>query len=395
VYYNLGTLGSLRPITRWIPAVQSTICSSGLREESFYVYSHAEVKETYRLWQKHFPKITPYYAVKCNNEHALLSSLGSLGARFDCASPSEIQRVLALNVPASNIIYANPCKRVKDLLYAQACGVSFTTLDTYYEIDKIANACTEGHMSVLLRIFANDPNAKCVLSNKFGAAQPEWHRMLAHMKERNMNCAGISFHVGSGACTPSAFSQAIASASEAFNLAKELGHSPHVLDIGGGFSLSTLEALAPSVNSAIEEHFSGLDGVDGLEVIAEPGRLFAEHSAAFVVQVIGMRELDAKRQYWITDGLYGSFNCVLFDHAVIEPPIVLKADTGEIATGSELPTTIVGASCDGLDTVARDIMLPRAEVGDWMVFGDMGAYTIAGATTFNGILFNQVRVFEK
>ena len=384
------TLGALRPAARWIPAVQNVIRSCALREESFYVYSHSEIKATYRLWGNLFPKITPYYAVKCNHESTLLTSLAHLGARFDCASPSEIERVLALNVPANHIIYANPCKRVRDLLYAQACGVSLTTLDTYYEIDKIADACSEGGMAVLLRIFASDPNAQCVLSNKFGADKTEWRRMLEHMKQRGLSCAGVSFHVGSGACTPSAFSVAIASASEAIALAKEIGHSPHILDIGGGFGLHTLETIAPFVNDALAEHF-GED--DSIQIIAEPGRLFAEHSAAFAVQVIGFREIGEKRQYWITDGLYGSFNCVLFDHAAIGVPIVIRED-GTEATGELEAADIFGPTCDGLDTVARDITIPRAEVGDWLVFGDMGAYTIAGATTFNGILFNQVRTFD-
>jgi ornithine decarboxylase len=234
-----------------------------------------------------------------------------------------------------------------------------------------------------------------VLSNKFGANEPDWRRMLVHMKERGLHCAGVSFHVGSGACTPSAFSSAIASAAAAFELARETGHSPNILDIGGGFSLSTMDDLAPVVNEAIETHFG--DQPD-IQIIAEPGRLFAEHSAAFAVQIIGMREsvTTEKRQYWITDGLYGSFNCVLFDHAVIQSPIVLKKD-GSLAddSGGALETAdVFGATCDGLDTVSRDIKIPRAEVGDWLLFPDMGAYTIAGATTFNGILFNQVRTFD-
>lgn len=350
------------------------------------------MKATYKRWTELFPNITPHYAVKCNHETTLLTSLAHLGARFDCASPSEIERVLALNVPASHIIYANPCKRVRDLLYAQACGVTLTTLDTFYEIDKIADA-TDGGMAALLRIFACDPNAQCVLSNKFGSQKSEWARMLIHMKERGVVCAGISFHVGSGACTPSAFSAAIASAAEAFQVARDAGHNPYILDIGGGFGVSTFDSIAPAVNEALATHFN-----KDVQIIAEPGRLFAEHSAAFVTQIIGLRETqeDKKRQYWITDGLYGSFNCVLFDHAAVPQPIVIKenGDVVDVQDAELEEADIFGPTCDGLDTVAKDIRLPRAEVGDWLLFGDMGAYTIAGATTFNGILFNQVRTFD-
>ena len=37
-----------------------------------------------------------------------------------------------------------------------------------------------------------------------------------------------------------------------------------------------------------------------------------------------------------------------------------------------------------LDTVLRDYALPRLECGDWVAFPDMGAYTLAGASAFNG-----------
>jgi ornithine decarboxylase len=38
-----------------------------------------------------------------------------------------------------------------------------------------------------------------------------------------------------------------------------------------------------------------------------------------------------------------------------------------------------------MDCVYKDVMLPQLRVGDWMVFPHFGAYTLAGATNFNGI----------
>jgi len=385
-----------------VPVVQEVIRTAALKEESFYVYSHAEIQQAYKNWTTTFPYIKSYYAVKSNAETTLLSSLAHFGSRFDCASPSEIERVLALGVPAEHIIFANPCKRVRDLLYARACGVRLTTLDSYSEIDKIADACGSD-MAALLRIFATDPNAQCVLSNKFGCMPTDWPRLFARMKERGVECRGVSFHVGSGACTPSAFAAAIESAAKAFECARAAGHNPTILDIGGGFSKTTLATIAETVNDAIERHFpEALDPEDAhVEVIAEPGRLFSETSAAFAIQVIGVRDAGTpeapRKQYWVTDGLYGSFNCILFDHAKIDAPTAVLDRSGRIKTSEahgEFVSDVFGPTCDGLDVVLKDTRMPAAEMGDWLVFGDMGAYTIAGATTFNGILFNQVRTFQ-
>ncbi|KAK2080770.1 hypothetical protein QBZ16_000624 [Prototheca wickerhamii] len=80
------------------------------------------------------------------------------------------------------------------------------------------------------------------------------------------------------------------------------------------------------------------------------------------------------------DGLYGSLNCILYDHASPVPRL-LGGRPGPVA-----PTTVFGPTCDGLDTLVRDHPLPAdAAVGDWLVWHDMGAYTLCGASNFNGM----------
>ena len=133
------------------------------------------------------------------------------------------------------------------------------------------------------------------------------------------------------------------------------------------------------------------------------GRYFAEASASLACMVIGVREQHnpraaIARDYWITDGLYGSMNCILYDHATLSAhPLPLKEEAPAAAAWSAdsmiadggrgvlLPSTVFGPTCDGLDTVLRDFMLPPLENGDWLVFPDMGAYSLVGACNFNGI----------
>lgn len=82
-------------------------------------------------------------------------------------------------------------------------------------------------------------------------------------------------------------------------------------------------------------------------------------------------------------------NCVIYDHAILRPS-PLKGITEDDELFS---TTLFGPTCDGLDTVVRDIQFPVMSNGDWVVFRDMGAYTIAGATDFNGIKVTTAKFF--
>lgn len=370
-----------------------------MTEESFYVVDLAAIDAAVRRWAAVLPDVHPYYAVKCNATTGILQAMADSGVFFDCASPAEIRQVLEVGADAAHILYANPCKRAADVRYAKAQGVQMTTVDTLAEIDKLAGT----DMSALLRVYACDPMAKCCLSNKYGAHPEEWGALLCRMEERGVAMAGVSFHVGSGACTPSAFTSAIAAARQCIDLARAMGHSPTLVDIGGGFVSSTFDAIGATVREALATHFPP---ETECAFIAEPGRLFVEHCALFVTPIIGKRVKDGRVQYWIADGIYGSFNCLLYDHAVVpEPDLILgvsaKARSEAEASmpgpsaeaGAPGASDIFGATCDGLDKVVCGMRLPAAAVGDWWAFPSMGAYTIAGASGFNGIPFYDVPTF--
>jgi hypothetical protein len=135
-----------------------------------------------------------------------------------------------------------------------------------------------------------------------------------------LSVAGVSFHIGSGARDAFSFADAIAAAREVFDISArmKLHSSMHILDIGGGFtsgsSLKFLDAAA-AVNSALDRYFPPEMGVT---VIAEPGRYFAETPSTLATTVIGKRVRGDVKEYWINDGIYGSMNCLLYDHAILK-----------------------------------------------------------------------------
>lgn len=340
-------------------------------------------------WNAFFPSVQPYYAVKCNPDSSILRSFAERNVSFDCASPSEIDRVLALGISPSRILYANPCKSVRDIIYAYRKGVTRTTVDSVSEIEKISKNAP--NMDCIIRIFASDPHAQCILSNKFGAPPEEWEDLLISANQHNVSIIGTSFHVGSGAQSPLAYRTAIKQAHVFTKLASTYGYEQcKIIDIGGGFARfrDYTGLIAETVMEALHECFP-LN--EGYEWIAEPGRFMVEHASILVTQVIGRKMERSHTSYTLADGLYGSFNCMVYDHSQPHPLAVFDTPSQPVAPPAEHRrlATLYGPTCDGFDTIAKDVDLPEMEVGEWIMFPAMGAYTLAGASCFNGIPFYQ------
>lgn len=353
------------------PGVLQGLLTVHKPNDSFYVYDLKLLDQAYSEWTRTFPTITPYYAVKCNPDPEIIRRLANLGACFDCATPAEIKLVTSIGVEKSRIIHANPCKRAEDI-----CGL-VTTFDSISELQKIAMESPYG-ADLILRIRADDPDARCALGNKYGAEEEDWEDLLTVCSRLSLNLVGISFHVGSMAKNASAFVNAIQKSKKAVEAARRFGFDPKIIDIGGGFSSNNIFDLGPvpsMINQALSDNFTS-----EFKIIAEPGRYFAEHIATLVTPVIGVK----KTGVTISESLYGSFNCILFDHATPEFYILNGDEKGPL-----VPKTMFGSTCDGGDIIFKECLLPKnIAFGHWLVWPRMGAYTSAATTNFNGIPFN-------
>jgi ornithine decarboxylase len=276
---------------------------------------------------------------------------------------------LDLGVEPERILYANPCKRNEDIVFAKVCGVSTTTFDSECELRKMSTFYPE--CKLILRIRADDPNARCPLGNKYGAEERDWDVLLFTARSLGLDIVGISFHVGSYASSPKVFSLALAKAKKALRLAKQHGFKPKIVDIGGGFSET---AGLPSIKP-----------IKGLTMIAEPGRYFVERTMTLYTPVIGTKGSGVT----ISESLYGAFNCILFDHAQPQVKEVYDEFWNKIS-GDQVSMTIFGSTCDGGDIIYKEYQVPSGtSLGSWIAWDNMGAYTCAATTRFNGIAFNE------
>jgi ornithine decarboxylase len=148
------------------------------------------------------------------------------------------------------------------------------------------------------------------------------------------------------------------------------------LDIGGGFD-ENFEDVARVINDTIVECNFPEDTI----FIAEPGRFFVSSSHTLVLNVIGKKVVNGdKFIYYMNDGIYGSFNCIFFDHVV---PTISPFNERD---GKRYKSTIFGPTCDSIDKIADEVDLPELTVGEWCYVENFGAYTSAASTSFNGFI---------
>ncbi|EON66712.1 ornithine decarboxylase [Coniosporium apollinis CBS 100218] len=374
--------------------IDSETCGVG-EEDAFFVADMGEVYRQHLRWKMNLKRVKPHYAVKCNPDPQVLRLLAELGTGFDCASKAEIEQVIKMGVDPSRIIYAQPCKTKSYVRYAAQQGVKQMTFDNADELYKIKQLFPGAEL--FLRILTDDSASLCRLSLKFGASLDSTQDLLELAKKLELNVVGVAFHVGSGASDPAAFLKAVQDARVVFDQAEALGFQLHTLDVGGGFVSETFDAMAAVLSDALDVHFP-----PHIRIIGEPGRYYVANAFTIACNVIARRTVHdpelgtTSYMLYLNDGVYGNFSSIMFDHQHPVPRI-LKAgdrilfgeheDSYELESGGKLPTeySIWGPTCDGIDCISASCTLPETlDVGDWLYFEEMGAYTKCSATRFNG-----------
>jgi ornithine decarboxylase len=118
-----------------------------------------------------------------------------------------------------------------------------------------------------------------------------------------------------------------------------------------------------------------------VELLAEPGRALVADGVSLVTRVL---HRDADRVY-LNDGVWGSLIEPWQSQGRFRfPTRVLRR--GEVLADARAQFTVFGPTCDSLDRMPKPLPLPRSiATGDWVEFGQIGAYSLANRTAFNGI----------
>ena len=328
-------------------------------------------------FRRALPRVEPFFAIKANAHPGVIKTMVSGRAGFDVASAAELDLALAAGAKAAGVIFANTVKPATSIAYAAAKGVDLVTFDSESELDKIAKHAPGAR--VLVRIKVPNVGSIVELSLKFGVDPADATSFLIKAYKMGLRPAGVSFHVGSQ-CTR--LENYIEASEIAAIIARDarLKQLPfEIVDIGGGFPIrhfdheeDPFDRLAPVLAKELDRLFD-----PSIRIIAEPGRFLVGPAATLVTSVIGKAIRENKHWYYLDDGLYGSLSGQVFDHC--------KYQFKYVRGGPTQLSTLAGPTCDSFDIIARGEEVPELKLGDLVYVENIGAYSIASATTFNGM----------
>lgn len=354
-----------------------------------FIVDHAELRRNFKQFRKYLPRVQPYYAVKANSDPEIVRTLYKMGSSFDVASMPEFE-VVHENIKHmpdkerqqwiwDKIIYANPIKAIKTLQELDQYK-PLVTYDNPEEIRKIKKYAPNAGLA--LRIKVPNTGAMVELSSKFGASPGEAVDLILEAKKAGLGVEGLSFHVGSQTTNFQNFVQAIQLAANIFAESESRGVKLKLLDIGGGFpapyddQVKPFKELAATINAELERLFP-----KSIEILAEPGRYMVATAATAVASIIGKARRADKLCYYIDDGVYHTFSGVIFDHCKYH---IYSLPTGRKKGKTEI-AAVFGPTCDALDTISLSEELPdNLQLGDLVYSPQIGAYSAASSTYFNG-----------
>jgi len=350
-----------------------------------FILDHHKIKANYRIFKKNLDRVQCYYAVKANAHPEIIKTLFRAGSSFDVASYNEFMQIYEYikHFEARDkdffiwdkIIFSNTIKDRETLRKIKRYQ-PLVTYDNSDELKKIKEHCNTA--GLVLRLKVPDSGSQVEMSSKFGAEPGDADHLIRQAFDAGLVVEGLSFHVGSQCTNFDNYAVALNITADIFHEARKKGYNLKIVDIGGGFpvpydaQVPKFEKLAKIINAECQRLFPA-----DVELIAEPGRFIVATAAMLITEIIGKARRDGKIFYHINDGVYHTFSGVVYDHWI---PNFYSFKRGEKEV-----CAVVGPTCDSFDKISLAAQLPEnLKVGDFLYTENIGAYSIASSTHFNG-----------
>lgn len=355
-----------------------------------------------------------YYAVKSNPSPHILQTLWENSIHcFDVASLYEIKLIYSL-FPTAKMAFMHPIKNPNVIYIAyHYYKVRRFVLDSMEELDKIifnisSNLTIPDDLILIVRIKVNNDGSCLQLTNKFGCTG-DYAVKLIQATRKVSKLLGISFHVGSQSIKPNIYSMGL---DNVIDIIQKAQVKIDIIDVGGGFpSIYNMECPPPLINyiQNISNAINKSKCFENIILWCEPGRGLVAESEGLITRIEGIKN----NCIYLNDGSYGA----LYDsvHEKWNYPFRVIKSSGTILyiclnsnsldssnlklinfdLNDLIPYTIYGPTCDSADKFPDLVFLPKSiESGDYLEWGNIGAYGRSMATQFNGYGYYQTIITE-
>lgn len=351
-----------------------------------YIYSHKTIVEHFAKIKTAFSKLNPLicFAMKANDNLAVIKSLVNQGSGFDIVSGGELKKALIAKADAQKIVYASVGKTETEIAEAINKNILLFNIESLPELNEINRIAKELNKKpkVALRInpdVSAATHAKITtgtLKNKFGIDLETARKIFKdHKKFSNVQLSGLHIHIGSQITTINPYITAIKKVAKFIDILKDDGVELEYFDIGGGLGIvykdetpQTALTFANAVIPLLEK--------TGLKIILEPGRFIIGNAGILVVKTLYLKDNGFKKFLIVDGGMNDLIRPTLYDayHEIVP---VKKTNAKKIKMD------VVGPICESGDFFGKDRMLPSLEKGDLVAIMSAGAYGYVMASNYN------------
>lgn len=350
-----------------------------------YLYDRSVIRQNVDNLRSFFPKVSLHYAIKANPMPAVVNHLSQLVDGLDVASGKELHTALSTGIAPTKISFAGPGKSEQELTMAIFSGITIN-VESITELERIIKV-TDSHdrdANVALRL---NPDFELKSSGmkmgggpqQFGIDVEQLDQVFELLQHPRLKFMGLHIFTGSQNLNSGSI---ITAHNSIFALVERLqqdyGFSLKHLNIGGGFGipyfpgdqLLDLEPIADNLTQLIADHKQLLTDC---ELILELGRYLVGNAGIYVCQITD-KKVSRDQTYLICNGglhhhlaASGNFGQVIRKNYPVAIANRMQQSDTELVN-------IVGPLCTPLDILANKMELPKAEIGDWVVVFQSGAY---------------------
>ncbi|RLI79639.1 diaminopimelate decarboxylase [Archaeoglobales archaeon] len=355
-----------------------------------FVTSRRTLEKNLDSYERSFPDSCILYAVKANNNLAILRIIARRNFGADVFSGGELYLAMVSRFEREKILFNGNSKSVEEIEMGINSGVKFS-VDSFDELELISQLASSLNVEVDIAFRVNpdiDPKthpkiATGLKESKFGIPSDTILKAYERAVDLpNVNPIGIHCHIGSQILETSPFVDTTIKMIELASEIEKIGIEIEFIDIGGGLGIDydgsgapSPEDLSRSILPVFEDGLTKLSSSPKLWL--EPGRSIVGNTTVLISKVNSVKKsyknfvaIDAGFNLLIRPVLYDAYHRV----AVANKMNLRPSET----------YTIVGPICESGDVVARDRMLPKVERGDLIAIFDAGAYGFVMSSQYNG-----------
>ena len=353
-----------------------------------YVYSRTAMLEALASYQRALVGRDHLvcYAMKANSSLAVLQTFAGAGCGFDIVSGGELDRVLAVGVDASRIVFSGVGKTRAEMRQALDAGVMCFNVESDSELDVLSQVASQAGRTAKVSLRVNpdvDAGTHPYIStglkdNKFGIAH---QNALASYRRAavlpGLEVVGIDCHIGSQITAVGPYIDALDRVLDLVEAIEAHGIGIHHIDVGGGLGITYTDETPPSAESLVRAMLDRIDarGHGHRKVLLEPGRSLVGNAGVLLSEVLYVKPGEAKN-FCVVDAAMND----------LARPAMYQAWM-QIVACRERPETpvlfdVVGPVCESGDWLGRDRLL-AVQPGDVLAVLSAGAYGMTMASNYN------------